>query len=553
MRSINLFKVKRKTLCSKFLLPVLFLFANIAADGQEIDAPSNQSPYHTIVTHLQYLQPETYQPELTRICFDASLDSATAVGISKQLKMILDAKGLYVATSQLPNDPSFEDSISGRNVYVLFRDELPQVYVVKQGNTWIYSSETVSSVPDLIRMAYPWGTHHLIKLFPVDTSQRVLGLSGWQYLGLLALLILSFLIYYVLYFVFNRLFNRLIKKRLKNWQVEDKLIWTIARLSSLLLVFQIAYTLFPVLRFPVQSTRFLLMAFKIVLAVLIMVLSFRIIDLVVSQLNRVVTRTESKMDDQLMPILNRISKIIIGFLAFIYILNLLDVNITAILAGVSIGGLALALAAQDTVKNLLGSLMIFVDKPFQIGDYIEVDGTAGTVEEVGFRTTRIRTADTSLVAIPNGNVANFSINNKGVRPMRLLHIDIGVTYNTPRRYLQVLKDGLEEFVQRHPGLADEPRYVFINSLDASAINIMFRAYVQTDVWAEELAVREQVIMKILEFAELLGISIAFPSSTIYIDQIPGQAPLNNTFNYDEAELEKRKEAFLNSFNETPLT
>jgi len=246
----------------------------------------------------------------------------------------------------------------------------------------------------------------------------------------------------------------------------------------------------------------------------------------------------------LLPIINRITKIVIGFLTVLYVLNLLDVNITAIVAGVSIGGLALALAAQDTVKNLLGSIMIFVDQPFQVGDYIEVDGVAGTVEEVGFRTTRIRTIDTSLIAIPNGNVANYSINNKGVRPIRLINLSIGVTYNTPLRYLRIFREGLDELIVKHPKLADEPRYVFINSLDDSAITIIFRTYVETGMYYEELAVREQVILSILELAEELGIQIAFPSSTVYIDQIPGQAPLNTSYIYDETELMAKKNSFL---------
>lgn len=523
---------------------LLFGQISVISFSQELDGPSNISPYHTIVTHLLYLQPETYNPDLTRTCFNPGLDSVEAIRIARQLKMILDAKGLYVAASQLPENPNFVDSVSDRSVYILFKKELPQVYVEKKGSAWLYSKETVASIPGLIKQVYPWGTHHLVNWLPTDSSKRFLGLSAWQYLGILMLVILCGLIYYLWYYIFHAVFNRVIKSRLKNWIVDDTLLWTIARLFSLVLAFRIAYILFPVLRFPVQSNHFVLLALKIMLAVLIMMLAFKITDLIISQLNIVVATTQSRMDDQLLPIINRITKIVIGFLAVLYVLNLLDVNITAIVAGVSIGGLALALAAQDTVKNLLGSIMIFVDQPFQVGDYIEVDGVAGTVEEVGFRTTRIRTVDTSLIAIPNGNVANYSINNKGVRPIRLVNLSIGVTYNTPLRYLRVFRKGLDELIVKHPKLADEPRYVFVNSLDDSAITIIFRTYVETEMYNEELAVREQVILSILELAEELGIQIAFPSSTVYIDQIPGQAPLNTSYIYDETELMARKKSFL---------
>ncbi len=526
----------------------LFFQVSLISFSQELEGPSNVSPYHTIVTHLVYLQPENYNPDLTRICFNPTLDSVTAIKIARQLKMVLDAKGLYVAASQLPENPNYIDSVSGRSVYVLFKKELPSVYVEKKGVNWLYSKETVTKLPELVKEVYPWGTHHLVNWLPTDSTKRFLGLSSWQYLGIVLLIILCGLIYYLWYYVFHAVFNKVIKSRLKNWQVDDDLLWTIARLFSLVLVFRIAYILFPVLRFPVQSNHFILLALKITLAVFLMILAFKVTDLIISQLNRVVATTESRMDDQLLPIVNRLIKIIIGFLTVLYVLNILHVNITAIVAGVSIGGLALALAAQDTVKNLLGSLMIFVDQPFQVGDYIEVNGEAGTVEEVGFRTTRIRTADTSLIAIPNGNVANYSINNKGVRPRRFVNLSIGVTYNTPLRYLRIFREGLEELIVKHPKLADDPRYVFINSLDDSSITIIFRTYVETAMYYEELAVREQLILSILELAEVLGIQIAFPSSTIYIDQIPGQVPLNASYTNDETELINKKNFFLDKLN-----
>ena len=122
-------------------------------------------------------------------------------------------------------------------------------------------------------------------------------------------------------------------------------------------------------------------------------------------------RTDNEMDDQLLPVVIRILNIVVVGTGLVYTLTVFNINLTAILAGLSVGALALALAAQDTVKNFLGSVTVFVDKPFKIGDYIKVNGVEATVESVGIRSTRLRTPDRSLVTIPNGELSNMTIDN----------------------------------------------------------------------------------------------------------------------------------------------
>ena len=195
-------------------------------------------------------------------------------------------------------------------------------------------------------------------------------------------------------------------------------------------------------------------------------------------------------------------------------LNLLEVNVTALIAGVSIGGLAIALAAQDTVKNLIGSAMIFVDKPFQIGDFIDLGGFAGTVEEVGFRTTRIRKSDSSIVAVPNGVIANQAITNLGVRVYRLFQTQLGVVYGTSPEAIQLFTDSLKQLIEAHPNTQKEGYYVHLTTLADSSLGIMFRVALDVPDYATELKVKEQLLLSILRIANTLGISFAFPCTLL---------------------------------------
>ena len=132
-------------------------------------------------------------------------------------------------------------------------------------------------------------------------------------------------------------------------------------------------------------------------------------------LKRRAEKTVSTLDDQLIPLLRKFLKAVVLVLGAVWILSRLDFNVTALLAGVSLGGLAFALAAQDTLKNMFGSLLIFLDKPFQVGDWIQADSIDGTVEEVGFRSTRVRTFANSVIYVPNGKLSDMMVNNMGMR------------------------------------------------------------------------------------------------------------------------------------------
>jgi len=163
---------------------------------------------------------------------------------------------------------------------------------------------------------------------------------------------------------------------------------------------------------------------------------FRIVDIAVKYLTRLAARTDSKLDEQMVPLLSKAIKISIGAVSCLWIIQLFGYNISSLLAGLGIGGLAVALALQDTLSNFFGSVFIFLDRPFAVGDLVKVGEVEGTVEEIGFRTTRIRTYFATLVSIPNKTVASAVVDNLSKRHKRRVSQTIGVTYETTAEQME---------------------------------------------------------------------------------------------------------------------
>ena len=248
----------------------------------------------------------------------------------------------------------------------------------------------------------------------------------------------------------------------------------------------------------------------------------------------------------MLPVLSRIIKIIIWALGIIYILDSLDVNVTALLAGISIGGLAIALAAQDTVKNFFGSIMIFIDRPFQIGDWINFDNVDGTVEEVGVRSTRIRTFANSVTYVPNGMLADKVVNNWGLRQYRRFKTDIGITYNTPPDVIDAFVNGIREIIKAHPTTRKDYFEVHLNSFGASSINILLYCFFEAPDWSTELRGRHQIMHAIMILAKELGVSFAFPSQSIYVESFPGSEEDSAQFSTQNKDVMKKIKSYFRS-------
>ena len=192
----------------------------------------------------------------------------------------------------------------------------------------------------------------------------------------------------------------------------------------------------------------------------------------------------------------------------------------SVLAGLGVGGLAVALAARDSLANLLGSMLIMIEKPFRVGHYVRVSGGEGTVEDVGFRSTRIRTPDNSLISIPNNSVVNATVENLSLRMMRRQRFLIQVTYDTPREKLEELVSGVKQLIADHPMTNKTNFNVRFNDLGESSLNILVYFYIETTDYSAELEAREEMLLRIMDLARELGIDFAFPTRTLVIETPP---------------------------------
>ncbi len=167
-------------------------------------------------------------------------------------------------------------------------------------------------------------------------------------------------------------------------------------------------------------------------SILLAWLLLRMVDVLTGVLHRWAQRTDSALDDQLVPLVSKASKVVVGILAALLVLQNLGYSVSGLIAGLGVGGLAVALAAQKTLADLFGSIMLLVDRPFTIGDWVKSpDGALeGVVEEIGFRSTRIRTFEKTLIHVPNSRLAEFIIDNMDRRPARRVWISVGLTYSS---------------------------------------------------------------------------------------------------------------------------
>jgi MscS family membrane protein len=421
---------------------------------------------------------------------------------------------------------------------------MPEVYLEKTNGKWYYSQETVERIPELHKKVYPFGADILLNLLPKMGQSEILGMALWQYFGLLIFLIFGYLVHFILSRALKPLVRKISKAREEDDIIHADLIKKIAGITSVLIVVRLIKLFLPVLLLPPTASAFAIAMIKVVTTILVVILIFRLLDIFMGYTIKFTETTESKMDEQLVPILRRSLQAIIIIGGIVQLLRIMDVNITALIAGLSIGGLALALAAQDTVKNLIGSAMVFFDRPFQIGDFIEYSGMSGIVLEVGFRSTRIQEADSSVISVPNGSIANAAISNKGVRVFRLFNINIGITYDTPLPLMKTFIEGLKKIVELHPNVKEEAGYIYLNSLGDSSINIMFRVPLYVPGYADELRVKEELLFSIIELAEQLGVRFAFPSTTLYMEEFPGSGSTAPNYETDVDTLQKRFDAFV---------
>ncbi len=261
-----------------------------------------------------------------------------------------------------------------------------------------------------------------------------------------------------------------------------------------------------------------------IISSLIIFTVFWIIFRLVNEFNSLVSLFSSKIGKPLhRDIENFIIKscrVLIIILGFLMILQTWGINIAAFIASLGLGGLAFALAAKDTTANLFGSLVIFADRPFRIGDFVEVNGIEGVVEDIGIRSTRIRTLPRSLVAIPNAVVANASIANWSKRTRRRAKAYIGLTYDTTSSQIEKIVNDIENMIKSRGDIYEDSLAVYFETFGDSSLNILCHYHTKTTGWKDFLKVQQEINLAIMHIVEANGSGFAFPTQTLHVESMP---------------------------------
>jgi len=277
---------------------------------------------------------------------------------------------------------------------------------------------------------------------------------------------------------------------------------------------------------------------RLLVSIAIFWFGYNLISIVEIFLQRLTSKTSSSLDDMVVPLIRKAARIFLVILAVLFILDgIFEADIGAFLAGLGIAGLAVSLAAQDSLKHLFGSITIFLDRPFLVGSFIKFGEDVGTIEEIGFRSSRLRTLDGHLITIPNGNIINGAVTNIGVRPYIRRVLNVTVTYDTPPEKMQQAIDILREICQQEgirenihdPDEPDNPdRYpprIYFNDFNAASLNIIVYYWFRPGEWWPYMEHANRFNHELLRRFNEAGIEFAFPTQTLYLagDQ---KRPLN---------------------------
>ena len=335
----------------------------------------------------------------------------------------------------------------------------------------------------------------------------------WQYLIFFGFIIFGIILGKIFYFISKSKLRRITAK--SKSKLDDILIDIIEEPLVLLVVTGGIWAGSRFLTLSDGANRFFLNITQVLIAMTVTWFLIRLVDTLIRlYVHPMVDKTESKLDDQVLPILRKSAKTIIFLLAAIVVLSNLGYDILSILAGLGIGGLALALAAQDAVKNVIGGVSIFWDKPFQIGDWVEIAGKQGTVAEVGLRSTRLRTLGHTIYVIPNSKVADTPLENFSTRESRRMVVNIGLTYETKVKGMEEAIKIITETIKKIDGTNHEDIMVRFTNFGAYSLDLEL-VYWITDMVDWKMVIH-RVNMGLKKNLEEAVVDMAFPTETHYV-------------------------------------
>ena len=361
----------------------------------------------------------------------------------------------------------------------------------------------------------------LSKTYFENDVENFLWFLGWMLVGFLARGIITGFIVRVIFRLFRKYSQGIKRERFAarlNKPLNFMLLLMFFYLGINHLHFPESWNLASVEEFGLRKV--LLRIYQVIFAFSILRVILGIVELIGEILIEKADKTESKQDDQLIPFAVEIVKILVVIFVLLIVLgSVFNLNIGSLVAGLGIGGLAIALAAKESLENLLGSFTIFLDKPFVVGDLVQVQGITGVIERVGFRSTRIRTLEKSYVTVPNKKMIDAELDNLTMRTFRRVDFKIGVLYSTEAETIKNVVKDIQAYIDEHENTNQDGEVHFIE-FGASSLDIMVLYYIDTMDWGVYLRIKEEINYKIMEIVKKHGTDFAFPTRTLHVDSMP---------------------------------
>ncbi len=511
----------------------LNLFLGFSAQSSPLEPVKLDHPRDTMTSFIMAmnsyrkykLQKNKEQAQLslskaTRTLNIPPLDYAQRFQKAILLKEIID-RVIVINLNLIPEDPHLSSwRLKGTEIYI------SKVSEGDRKGQFLFSKETIRRLSEFYslvkHLGYLEGSGQgaLYKpplaqqYLPEWSKESALGLPLWKWIFIL----LVFALGNVIRFFFQNIllfFEKWSPKTKDNFRktifhyLQKPLSWISASLLWLLCI--------ELLQLDGIWLTLLNMAIKLTLSFSLIWASYNLINILGILLKKISSQTETSLDDKLYPFLLKSLRIFVVVFGTLMTLQNMGLNIFSILTGLGIGGLALALAAKDTAANFFGSLMILVDHPFSAGDWIKTGSTEGTVEDIGLRSTKVRTFYDSIVTVPNSEIASLPIDNMGKRKMRRIKTTLGLTYDTPPEKLEVFIKKLKDLILAHPSSYKGSCHVVFTNYGAYSLDILLYFFLITKSWEEELKEKQNIFMSILKLAHKEQISFAFPTQTVHLE------------------------------------
>ncbi|MDO5581652.1 MAG: mechanosensitive ion channel [Planctomycetia bacterium] len=418
--------------------------------------------------------------------------------------------------------------------------DYPPLELVKKGEIFQFGTKTINRLDDMyeeLKDKPPFETKDgFLSFVPASWYVKHYGLSGIQWIGLLIFIILGYItgliVIRVLYYTTLVSFRFLERSGIGiNYKVTFKMWQPLGWLFT----YSIWYLGIVVIKAPPLIADIVGYPIRFLCILMCMLTAFRLVDFISEIIRDKARKNFSKIDEILVPIFSRSMKMLIIFVGVVMAIQMIGFSVIGIVSGMGIGGIAVALAAQNTIANFFGSITVLMDQPFAIGDWIVVNGTEGEVEAVGMRSTRVRTFYNSLVTIPNNLLTTAVIDNMGRRHFRRYKTFVKVEYGTTPEVLELFCEGIRQLILSYPNTRKDAFHVYVNEMGDFSIDILLVCFFLVPDQASENKARSRLILDIMRLAEKLHVGFAFPSQTIYakVEEDPGTPPKTDPPTVDE--------------------